>query len=100
MKLQTGTTDYCDNWRIQIHRDIKARIQKQAEYKIQAADSNECCVQMDLGRGVCKAFQVLALAIPSINQSINCGKLWRTAVGAAYHVMVVGSDWVCDKRVN
>jgi len=71
LKLQTGATDYCDYWRSEIHGDIKARIQKYAQYKIRSANGNELCGGMDLGRGVCEAFEVLALAIPSFTQ------LWK-----------------------
>lgn len=52
---------------------------------------------MDLGRVFAKYLKFLHWQSP---QSINCGKLWKTAVDAVSHIMVVGSDWVCEKRVN
>lgn len=61
------------------------------------ANSNEWCVGIDLGRGVCKVFKFLHWQSP---QSVICGKLRRTAAGAAPHIMMVGSDWVSEKRVN
>jgi hypothetical protein len=62
----TMTTEVCKFMETQM-RELKKHVQ----YKIRLVNGYEECVGMDLGRGGCRVFEVLALAV----FPINCGNL-------------------------